>query len=223
MAKKSGYLILLTGKKKQMNNEKFDRQIKDVPVFSNPRRRKRMWEEHVLNKTLEGGVIAEFGVHQAQSIGWFTTHYPDTAVYGFDSFEGLPENWMVNNKIFFKKGHFSLDGKIPHFAHLDRPTTIFVKGWFEDTLPEWSENLDEYIKIAHIDCDIYSSTVTVLDSIAPHLRPGSFILFDEILTDEGKENEYKAFCEFCESNPNFDFEVIAKTNGVQAMIKVTSI
>lgn len=206
-----------------MPNEKFDRQIQDVPRFGNPRRRKRMWEEHVLNHTIEGGVIAEFGVHTAQSIGWFTTHYPDVKVYGFDSFEGLPEDWVVNGKVRFKKGHFNVKGKLPNFPHMDNDNTIMIKGWFDDTLPDWSLSVDDYLKIAHIDCDLYSSAKTVLNNIKTLLRPGTFILFDEILNDEGRENEYKAFCEFCDDNPSFDFDVIARTDGPQAMIKVLSI
>ena len=33
----------------------------------------------------------------------------------------------------------------------------------------------------------------------------------------------EAFVEFCEENPTFDFEVLARTTGPQAMIKVLSL
>lgn len=221
MEKKNGYRILLIGKKKRMQNKKFDSQVKNVPIFKDPRRRKAMWEEHVSGNTLDGGVIAEFGVHKAQSIGWFTTHFLDTPIYGFDSFEGLPEDWIVKNKVFFPKGHFNLKGNEPKFPHIDRCT--FIKGWFKDTLPGWVKEVDDYLKILHIDCDIYSSTLTVLTNVKSMFRPGTFILFDEILDDQGKENEYKAFFEFCELNPSFDFDVIARTTGQQVMIKVLSV
>lgn len=204
-----------------MRNKKFDEQILQVPIFTDPRRRKRMWEEHVKGKTIDGGVIAEFGVYNGGSIGWFTKHYPDTQVFGFDSFEGLPEDWVVNNGVFLPKGHFNMGGNTPKFDLND--TCIFIKGWFEDTLPGWVKENDSYLKILHIDSDIYSSCVTVLSNVKPMLRPGTFILFDEILTDEGEENEYKAFCEFCEDNPSFDFDVIARTTGPQAMVKVLTV
>lgn len=209
-----------------MRNKKFDEQILEVPVFTDPRRRKRMWEKHVKGNTLEGGVIAEFGVFNGGSIGWFPKHYEDTPIYGFDSFEGLPEDWVVNNKVFFPKGHFNMGGNLPIFNAIDlihMEQVTFIKGWFEDTLPQWVKDTSDYLKILHIDSDIYSSCVTILKEVKSMLRPGTLILFDEILNDEGKENEYKAFCEFCEDNPSFDFDVIARTTGPQAMIKVLSI
>lgn len=75
-----------------MENKKWNSQIDNVPVYPDPRRRKRMWEDHVLGKTIDGGVIVEFGVADGGSIGWFTKKYPDVTVFGFDSFEGLPED-----------------------------------------------------------------------------------------------------------------------------------
>ena len=35
-----------------MQNKKFDSQVKNVPIFKDPRRRKAMWEEHVSGNTL---------------------------------------------------------------------------------------------------------------------------------------------------------------------------
>lgn len=86
-----------------MENKKWNSQIDNVPVYPDPRRRKRMWEDHVLGKTIDGGVIVEFGVADGGSIGWFTKKYPDVTVFGFDSFEGLPEDWMIDKKLYYLK------------------------------------------------------------------------------------------------------------------------
>ena len=204
-----------------MKNNKWYSQIDTVPIYPDPRRRKRMWEDHVLGKTIEGGVIVEFGVADGGSIGWFTKKYPDTTVFGFDSFEGLPEDWMQDKRVILPKGHFNRNGNPPEYALTGDVT--YVKGWFEDTVPDWSKNFDGYIKIAHIDSDLYSSCKIVLENIKDKLRVGSFILFDEITHLDGKDHELKAFLEFCEDNPSFDFDVIARTTGPQAMIKVLSL
>ena len=55
-----------------MENKKWNEQINDVPVYADPRRRKRMWEDYVLGHTIDGGAIVEFGVADGGSIGWFS-------------------------------------------------------------------------------------------------------------------------------------------------------
>lgn len=37
-------------------------------------------------------IFLEFGVHNGSSINFFAKHYQKT-IYGFDSFDGLPESW----------------------------------------------------------------------------------------------------------------------------------
>ena len=204
-----------------MKNIKWNNQINKVPIFPDPRRRKRMWEHYVLGKTIDGGVIVEFGVADGGSIGWFTKKFPNTTVFGFDSFEGLPEDWMVEERVILPKGHFNRNGHPPRYELTGGVT--YVKGWFEDTLPDWNKNFNGFIKIAHIDSDLYSSCKIVLENIKDKLRVGSFILFDEITHLDGRDHELKAFVEFCDANPSFDFDVIARTTGPQAMIKVLSI
>jgi hypothetical protein len=43
------------------------------------------------------------------------------------------------------------------------------------------------------DADLYSSTVTALDAVADHLRPGSFLYFDEF---NHRGDEMRALSEF---------------------------
>ena len=76
-----------------MRNKKFDEQVSKLSIEKFGR--KLMWKNYVKNNTIEGGVIAEFGVFNGGSIGWFSKNYNDTPIYGFDSFEGLPEDWIV--------------------------------------------------------------------------------------------------------------------------------
>ena len=48
----------------------------------------------------------------------------------------------------------------------------------------------------NIDCDIYSSTKTVLELLAKQIIPGTVIIFDEYIGNEHwREDEFKTFQE----------------------------
>ena len=96
-------------------------------------------------------------------------------VYGFDSFEGLPENWRNG----FPAGAFNVDG-LP-----DVPGAELVVGWFDDTLPGFLDEHEGPVAFLHVDCDLYSSTKTVLDLVGPRLVPGSIVAFDEYFNFPG--------------------------------------
>jgi hypothetical protein len=50
----------------------------------------------------------EFGVASGNTINYISK-FTDEKVYGFDSFEGLPEKWRDG----FNKGSFNMNGKPP--------------------------------------------------------------------------------------------------------------
>ena len=112
-------------------------------------------------------------------------------VYGFDSFEGLPEDWEGTNT---KKGGLSAEQAVPNI-----PGAEFYKGWFKDTIPKFLSKHPEPFSFLHIDSDIYSSAADVLTLAQDRIIPGTVILFDEIIGyDAWKLHEYKAFNEFAE-------------------------
>ena len=136
--------------------------------------------------SLQQGLILEFGVRHGTSIRQLAslTSHP---IYGFDSFEGLPENWHQESKEIY-----STRGKIPKVP--DHVTLI--PGWFEDTLPLFLAKHEEGIALINIDCDIYSSTKTVLDLLSPRIKKGTIIIFDEYIGNlHWEEDEHKAFME----------------------------
>jgi hypothetical protein len=126
-------------------------------------------------------------------------------IYGFDSFEGLPEDWedKSHNRIVLPKGTFNLNGKMPE---IDGVTLI--KGWFEDTVPEFVKTTKD-IALLHVDCDLYSSTKTVLYSLNNYIKPGTIIVFDEwyyLWSTEFTEHEQKCFYEWVrDCNRKFEF------------------
>ncbi len=129
------------------------------------------------------GMAVEFGVYRGATLRLIAAQMP---AVGFDSFEGLPEDWRPG----FSAGRFAT--KIPEVDGAE-----LVIGRFEDTLPGWVPPMP--LGLLHIDCDLYSSTATVLAHLEPHLRPGVLIAFDEWHGYPGAEaHEHRAWAEYVE-------------------------
>ena len=135
------------------------------------------------------GFWLEFGSYSGETLNILSEMHPK--VYGFDSWEGLPEDWNKDNP----KGTFDLKGKIP-FQPNDK--MILKKGWFTETVPTFINDEEiNRISFIHLDADLYSSTKCVLDNFKPYFKGKCIMVFDEFFGYEGWENhEYKAFKEF---------------------------
>lgn len=158
------------------------------------------------------GLVLEFGVYRGITINQLAGIFPDRKIHGFDSFLGLPEDWKGFR---YSTVNFNRDGVKPDV----KSNVVLHQGWFEETLPPFMDSVTEPVALAHVDCDIYSSTVTVLDCIAPNLVEGSVIVFDELLNYPGfKIHEYKALYEFADKY-GFEFEFIS-FSGQQAGLKI---
>ena len=150
---------------------------------------------------IPGGYVLDLGVYKGGSTRRLSRIFPERTIHGFDSFEGLPEDWSYD-----LKGAFDVRGALP-----DVPDNVVLhKGWFEDTLPAWKEaHRDLPVSILRVDCDIYSSTKTVFDVLGDRLEPGSWLVFDELIGYRGwKKHEYRAFMEFIEKT-GFDYSYVA--------------
>ena len=136
--------------------------------------------------SLQYGLILEFGVRHGTSIRQLAS-FTSKSIYGFDSFEGLPEDWHQESKEVY-----STRGKIPKVP----PHVTLIPGWFEETLPLFLAKHGEDVALINIDCDIYSSTKTVLDLLSPHIKKGTIIIFDEYIGNlHWEEDEHRAFME----------------------------
>lgn len=136
----------------------------------------------VLHEHNPQGWAVEFGVYSGYSLAIIAGHMP---VIGFDSFEGLPEDWRPG----FPKGKFKRHEDLPY-----APNAMLVPGWFEDTTPHFPF---PPLGLVHIDCDLYSSTVTALDAVLPYIDAGTVIVFDEYHGYPGwEDHEAKAWLEF---------------------------
>lgn len=135
------------------------------------------------------GLIMEFGVYQGHSLRVIAAN-TTAPVYGFDSFQGLPEDWTH----FQKMGRFSLEGKPPKF---EQSNVELVPGWFEETLPAFLSRHPGPARFIHVDSDIYGSARTVLTHLTPRIVSGTVIVFDEYFNYPGwEQHEFRAFQEF---------------------------
>jgi len=139
---------------------------------------------------VQNGIGLEFGVRNGNTINILARALPSITLYGFDSFEGIPESW--NGEPQFS---YSTAGRIPNVE----PNVILIKGWFEDTLKNFM--LDRPISIVNIDCDLYSSTLTIFKYIGRFISAGTIIIFDEYIGNQTwMHDEFKAFQEFVQSH-----------------------
>lgn len=136
------------------------------------------------------GEILEFGVMEGRTLRLLGAYFSTRLVHGFDSFEGLPEDWRHD----IRSGAFSTQGKPPE--NLPGNTRLHI-GLFSQCIPAYKAVFQGKIALLHIDCDLYSSAHTVLFGLAERLPPGSIIVFDEYINYPGwREQEHKAFMEF---------------------------
>jgi O-methyltransferase len=145
-------------------------------------------------KGLAGGPIdyLEFGVSKGASLRWWVDANADPAsrFVGFDTFLGLPEAWDMGWGVC-AAGTYAAGGVPPE---LGDSRVSYEVGLFQDTLPGYvGAYRSRNRKLIHLDADLYSSTICALRGLAPILRPGDILLFDEFSV---AASEFRAFLEF---------------------------
>ncbi|WPP49831.1 TylF/MycF/NovP-related O-methyltransferase [Catalinimonas niigatensis] len=174
----------------------------------------------LLKKELGASAIGdylEFGVHKGTSLSCMYQVLKEqqsnhVRLFGFDSFEGLPETAAYDDEGAWRPGEF----KYPYKAtrkYLDEKgiewdKTILVKGWFSDTLNE--QLIEQYaiqkVSLIMIDCDMYLSAKEALNFCAPLIKDKAVVYFDDWASRdnlaERNLGEKRAFNEFLEDNPH---------------------
>ncbi len=150
------------------------------------------------------GLILELGVYAGESFTNICRLVHPRKVYGFDWFEGLPEEWGTRAS----KGASSLGGKPPACPQNGE----FVIGLVEATLPKFLVQHPDPVAFVHFDLDLYSGTKFSLEHLSPQFQTGTILAFDEIdergdQYDRNALHEQKAFLEWLDE-ASFDFEMI---------------
>jgi len=146
------------------------------------------------------GCFIEMGVGSGKSINFIAALNPEKKIFGFDSFEGLPEDWQRKD-VHIPKGSFKLREELtfPPVLHNVR----LIKGMFSNTLPQFKHAIlkDKPIAFMHIDCDLYSSAKDIFDYLGENIVPGTILLFDEFYNyEEYANDEFRAFQEFIQQS-----------------------
>jgi Methyltransferase domain len=165
--------------------------FKECLIF---RTREELWDYGMRllgeEKSPDDSLHLEFGTWEGYSINHFSRRLPGVHFYGFDSFEGLKEDWKGWT---FQKGFFDLKGRLPKV----NSNVTLIKGCFDVTTPGFLQKFTGKIKFLHIDCDTYESSKVVLELVKDRIIPGTYILFDEYIGFSGwRIGEYKSFQEF---------------------------
>ena len=180
-----------------------------VPTFDD---RLKLLSYALKNANAEGKYL-EFGVYKGESINFISKQKSKETIYGFDSFEGLPETWTECHK----KGHF----KVPKLPEVNNNVEL-VKGWFNETIPSFQEKYGDFkIAFIHSDSDLYSSTQTMFKLLKNNIQAGTVIVFDEYFNyPNWEKGEFLAFQEFI-TETGFKYEYLGYVyNSTQVAVRI---
>jgi len=134
-------------------------------------------------------------------------------MWSFDSFAGLPEpHGEADEHPHWVKGNMAIS--LREFETIVRrhgiPSDAYrvVPGWYDDTLARSvQEERPNDICLAYVDCDLYSSTKTVLEFLRPRLKHGMIIALDDYFayTATDISGERRALNEFLTTDQRFNF------------------
>jgi hypothetical protein len=175
--------------------------MRAVPNFDND----YDYHDWLIKTQLSGaGMFLEFGVATGRTINHVARVHPGYTIHGFDSFEGLPEDWTSR----MPKGFFKRSALPPVRDNVE----LYV-GWFNETLPGWKAKYGNApIQFLHIDSDLYSSAVTILETLKDNIVSGTVIAFDEYINYPGWElDEFKAWQEHV-TKYNVKYEYIGRVS-----------
>lgn len=162
------------------------------------------------------GDYCEFGCHTAMTFRLAFDQFNQRTIkrhlWAFDSFKGLPAavNSLDNHPSWIE-GTMSTEEYTFHKTCKEHgiPRTAYsvVNGFYDDTLNNPNLTLPTNIAFVYIDCDLYSSTKTVLEFLTPRLKHGMIIAFDDYfcMSSDQLSGERRAMLEILCSDKNWNF------------------
>jgi len=162
-------------------------------------------------------VFFEFGCHSGRtfSAAARATRYlemKESHLFAFDSFRGLPETSKEEDG-WFQEGTFKTATEefihlVKKYSGLSLDSENIVAGYFNESLTLDLQKRLPKVGVVHIDVDLYSSTVDVLNFLKPLMVEGTVILFDDwyCFPPGSNKGEKRALYEFLDNNPSFELE-----------------
>jgi hypothetical protein len=180
---------------KDIENDIKNSKIYEMEDFPIPCGRDSFYRDCMHYCKDKSGLFLEFGVYQGGTINFMSSILKNKIFYGFDSFEGLPEDWIGNGNVINEKGTFKTN--IPKV----NDNVLLIKGLFQETVIEFFNNNKTLISFVHIDCDLYSSVDYVLRNIENKIEDDCLIIFDDLINfPDYESHSIKAFSEFLNRN-----------------------
>lgn len=188
--------------------------------------------KHLQRLGTEFGDYIEFGVSQGTSMACMhrvltKLKLNNVRLFGFDSFEGMPESAAVEDEGTWTPGQFaSTIEETKDFLNKENVgwhRTFLIKGWFENTLN--TQTTERYgirkASIIMVDCDIYSAAKASLNYSLPLIEDHAVVFFDD-WRDDAKFGEFRAFSEFLNENKWLRSEEIGTYHPTGKIFSVTN-
>lgn len=150
-----------------------------------------------------------FGYESPEYLEWKRSN---PRFFAFDCFEGLPGGTSEPRMVDYQAGSYSCSER--EFRSNIESTgvrlddVILVKGLYQNTCTAETRQKHGLSKaaIVMIDCDLYSSTVPVLEFLTPLVQQGTILIFDDWFRFQGSPNhgEQLACKEWLERNTQIE-------------------
>lgn len=160
---------------------------------------------YVQQEGIEGD-YAEFGVFEGRllSAAWQAIQrygLSRASMHAYDSFEGLPAVQGVDEYGPFRTGQFRSPRRVfdAETRKIPAERLTVTEGLFDVSLPGADKHR---IAVAWVDCDLYQSTVPVLDFLTTQLQDGAVLVFDDWFCFHGRPDrgEQRACREWLDAN-----------------------
>lgn len=169
------------------------------------------------------GHYFEFGVfegntftHTARLAQKLASFLNGMRCFGFDSFKGMPPLGEVDNDggytSCFYEGQYAatLKGVVDRLtaAGVDPSVYELVEGWFDESLtnPNGAAAAFGKCAFAWVDCDLYKSTIPVLNYLTDRLLSGAVLVFDDwrCWRNSRDHGQQRACAEWLARNPHLE-------------------
>ncbi|HKS59368.1 MAG TPA: class I SAM-dependent methyltransferase [Thermoplasmata archaeon] len=162
--------------------------------------------QHCVRTAPPDGMFLEFGVGSGKSSELIASGLAQRGLaqrlYGFDSFQGLPERWRIG----VPKGAFRREAPPVVGERIELEV-----GWFQETLEPFLQQHPANASFVHVDCDLYRSAKFALETLARanRLVAGTVLDFDEYhgYPSWEREGEARALQELCDGT-GFGYRII---------------
>ena len=123
------------------------------------------------------GDIIEVGVYKGGSLKYLAELFPDRRIFGYDTFEGLPEKYHEKDE-YHKPGEFSDTDLLSVGKFINSPNVRLQKGIFPECMG-FTNCINKDYALAHIDTDFYLSVKACIRWLKPRMVKGGMMVFDD--------------------------------------------